>query len=245
MFCQRCGKKLEEGEVCSCVLNLVKNNQSVQDVQNAAVSPTPPVQPTQMSDGLPAQSANALPDSKVLADAAKNAAKNIKNNFIVNEILSSLKDALISSVRLVHNSAQRTDILWMLLFVIDSIVIALCSNIIFEFILFGIFYAFDLAEEFSDFKDGLVRLGYESSELFAVKLLTIALTIVAAIIMTAMLLAVCKKKSQPCRYCKCNNGYVYYGSGADDHCCRAVFVVSACGAYCCKRCNDDCCTAGV
>lgn len=96
MFCPKCGKELTEGEPCSCGYS-------------------------QESE----QSASPLPDGKAIVDGAKNAAAAIKNNPYVSEVLSTITGAAADPEKQVKDNSERTDILWIIMAVLEAVLISL------------------------------------------------------------------------------------------------------------------------
>lgn len=96
MFCPKCGKELKEGEPCSC-----------------GYSPENE------------QSASSLPDGKAIMDGAKNAAAAIKNNPFVSEVLATITGAAANPEKQVKDNSERTDILWVIMAILEAVLISL------------------------------------------------------------------------------------------------------------------------
>lgn len=96
MFCPKCGKELTEGEACSC-----------------GYSPENE------------QSASSLPDGKAIVDGAKNAAKAIKNNPFVSEVLATITGAAANPEKQVKDNSERTDILWIIMAALEAVIVSL------------------------------------------------------------------------------------------------------------------------
>lgn len=96
MFCAKCGKELKEGEICSCSYS---------------------------QDGK--QSASSIPDGNAIVDGAKNAAAAIKNNPFVSEVLATITGAAADPEKQVRDNSERTDILWVIMALLEAIIISL------------------------------------------------------------------------------------------------------------------------
>ncbi|MBD5139829.1 MAG: hypothetical protein HDT25_00190 [Ruminococcus sp.] len=96
MFCPKCGKELTEGEPCSC-----------------GYSPENE------------QPASSLPDGKAIVDGAKNAAAALKNNPFVSEVLATITGAAANPEKQVKDNSERTDILWVIMAVLEAVIISL------------------------------------------------------------------------------------------------------------------------
>ncbi len=110
MYCEKCGKKLADGEICSC-----------KSAAPEAVQTAPAV-----VEAAPA--AASLPDTSKLADSVKA----IGSNPVVTDLISVFKGAVTAPVKQVGQSAKRTDILWIILAVIEAIIASVSITVVFR-----------------------------------------------------------------------------------------------------------------
>lgn len=96
MFCPKCGKELTEGEACSCGYS-----------------------------GDNGQTSSTLPDGKAIAESAKKAAEAVKNNPYVSEVLSVITGAAANPEKQVKDNSERTDILWIIMAVLEAVITSL------------------------------------------------------------------------------------------------------------------------
>lgn len=112
MYCEKCGKKLEDGEVCSC-----------KTAENT------PAETPAVVTAAPAQA--ALPDTQKIAEGMKA----IGSNPIVTELISVLKGVFKAPVKQIGASAKRTDILWIILAAVEALVASVSITVVFRHIL--------------------------------------------------------------------------------------------------------------
>lgn len=117
MYCEKCGKKLEDGEVCSC-----------KATAEAAPAETPAVETTAVV-AAPAQ--QTLPDTQKLADGVKA----IGSNPVVTELISVIKGAFTAPVKQTGKSAKRTDILWIILAAVEAVIASVSITVVFRHLL--------------------------------------------------------------------------------------------------------------
>ncbi|MBR4111403.1 MAG: hypothetical protein IKK53_00060 [Ruminiclostridium sp.] len=117
MYCEKCGKKLEDGEVCSC-----------KATAEAAPAETPAAESTAVV-AAPAQ--QTLPDTQKLADGVKA----IGSNPVVTELISVIKGAFTAPVKQTGKSAKRTDILWIILAAVEAIIASVSITVVFRHLL--------------------------------------------------------------------------------------------------------------
>ncbi|MCM1330842.1 MAG: hypothetical protein NC253_15585 [Ruminococcus sp.] len=95
MYCPKCGKEIADGEVCSCGYS---------------------------QDG---EKSSPLPDGKAIAESAKNAAEALKNSPFVSEVLATVAGAAADPEKQVKENSERTDILWVIMAVLESVLTSL------------------------------------------------------------------------------------------------------------------------
>lgn len=159
MFCPKCGKELTEGKPCSC-----------------GYSPENE------------QSASSLPDGKAIVDGAKNAAAAIKNNPYVSEVLATITGAAADPEKQVKDNSERTDILWIIMAVLEAVITSLglamyVHKLLTEALAAALlgFYSLDLPKGFF-FK------------IFGAAFLWSAICIFALILIYMLLMKICKKQ---------------------------------------------------
>lgn len=135
MYCEKCGKKLEEGEICSC-----KADDSV-----TAVAAAPAAQAS-------------LPDTQKIADSMKA----IGSNPIVTELVNVFKGVFTAPVKQVGASAKRTDILWIILAAVEMLIASFSITVTFRHLLHTILGSamggFGGKLKFGDFAKALAQM---------------------------------------------------------------------------------------
>lgn len=111
MFCEKCGKKLADGEICSC-----KTNEEAAPAAETAVVAAP---------------AASLPDTQKLAESMKA----ISSNPIVTDLLNVTKGAITAPVKQTGASAKRTDILWIILAAVEALIASVSITVVFRHLL--------------------------------------------------------------------------------------------------------------
>lgn len=189
MICEKCGKELADGEVCTCSAE-----------NTAAEAPAEEAKQTSLPTG-----------GEVMANA-KNAAANIAQNPIVNDIFSTIKRALTSPVKETAANAKRGDILWVFLAIAELLITAVAFTVSLRHLVYvgmkGMLkkamgsYASSVDISFGKFADGLADIGAGVFKVFGIFLLiTVIVFAVAAVLMLVMTM-ICKKKTS--FSCVCN-----------------------------------------
>lgn len=174
MFCQKCGRELSEGEVCNCTAETAAS-------ENAA------------GQQEETKTASALPDGQALMDSAKNAAEAIKNNPMVAEVMDTVKGVMINPVKQVSANAGRTDILWLILVVIESILTSFGITTIARRSFYQIMSKAAGEMSYGDYSKGMKVLGLTAPKIFGMEFIWSAASIFVAMIFAVILMAVCKK----------------------------------------------------
>ena len=99
MVCEKCGKELAEGEVCTCRQDTV--NVTPNDVADEAAQTVNSDKPTAAQD----DSSSSLPQAGEVAAMAKNAANSFAKNPIVSEFFQLVKGAMVEPVKTTAKSA--------------------------------------------------------------------------------------------------------------------------------------------
>ncbi len=158
MYCDKCGKKLEDGEICSC-----KTNEAAP--AEAAVVTTP----------APAQS--SLPDTKKLADGMKA----IGSNPIVTDLVNVLKGTFTAPVKQVGTSAKRTDILWIILAAVEMLIASFSITVTSRHLLHVLATGGSFGKvSFKDFAEVLSLMEAGVFKTFALTLLTVVIVYAVA-----------------------------------------------------------------
>ena len=159
MFCPKCGKELTEGEPCSC-----------------GYSPESE------------QSASPLPDGKAIVDGAKNAAEAIKNNPFVSEVLATITGAAANPEKQIKDNSERTDILWVIMAVLEAVITSLGTAM----------YANKIVSEaFKAASSGFFRLDVPKGlffRIFGAAFLWSAICIFALALIYMLFMKICKKQ---------------------------------------------------
>ena len=173
MFCQRCGRKLEDGEICNCTVEVNDNN--IQESQ---------------------QVNSSIPDSQALVEGAKNAAAAIKNNPIVSEVITTMKGSLVSPIKQIATNSARTDILWIILFLLESAMISFSITTMFKRSIFALVQTIEKNYDwvYSDVVEELKEMGVTTIKLFGIHFVWALIFIVCEAIILTALMAICKKK---------------------------------------------------
>lgn len=159
MFCPKCGKELTEGEPCSCGYSEESE-----------------------------QSASHLPDGKAIVDGAKNAAEAIKNNPFVSEVIATITGAAADPEKQIKDNSERTDILWVIMAVLEAVVTSLGTAIYVNEI---------VSEAFEAASSGFFRLEAPKGFFFKVfgsAFLWSAICIAALILIYMLFMKICKKQ---------------------------------------------------
>ena len=177
MFCSKCGRELNEGEICSCT----------------ASSAAP--EETAAPEKQESKPASGLPDGQAIADGAKAAAEAIKNNPMVSEVIDTIKGVIISPIKQVSANAGRTDILWIILVILESILTSFGITTIFR----RGFYAFGTSVggniKYKDYSEAMKAIGLSAGKIFGIEFIWAAVSIAAAMIVVVVLMALCKKNA--------------------------------------------------
>lgn len=168
MICPKCGKELNEGEVCSC-------SQDTQDTQNT-------------------QAQSGLPDGKVVLEGVKTAAKAVKNSPFIAELLYTAKGMFTVPEKQVADNSERTDILWVLMLPIEALMTAFGITAILRQILFAATKATGVVSSTRGFTKAMKTLGLSTPKMFGVNFLWAVACIFVCIIAVMLFASVCKKK---------------------------------------------------
>lgn len=189
MYCRKCGKKIEDGEICSCSsTENQKNDPQTYLVKHQTAEQSTGVHTVTETDVLE-QKIGEMPDTKALMDG-------LKSNPIVANVINAFKKGLLSPISFVESSTQRKDILWLILMAIESVVISLGCIMVCKR---GILYILNFADDsstlsFRDFNKGLKELGIETSLLFVNQFAWTVICIVCTAAVIALILAISGKK---------------------------------------------------
>ncbi|MDE6594553.1 MAG: hypothetical protein K2K44_00930 [Oscillospiraceae bacterium] len=159
MFCPKCGKELTEGEPCSCGYSQDSERQN-----------------------------SSLPDGKAILDGAKNAAEAIKNNPYVSEVLSTITGAAANPEKQIKDNSERTDILWVIMAVLEAVVTSLGTAMYVNKI---------VSEAFKAASMGFFRLDVPKGlffKVFGAAFLWSAICIFALILIYMLFMKICKKQ---------------------------------------------------
>lgn len=129
-----------------------------------------------------------LPDGKAIAEGAKNAAKAIKNNPFVSEVLATITGAAADPEKQIRENSERTDILWVIMAVLEAVIVSLglamyvnkLIDVVFKAVSSG-YFRFD-ADVGSFFK------------IFGAAVLWSAICIVVLILIYMLFMKLCKKQ---------------------------------------------------
>lgn len=158
MFCPKCGKELTDGESCSCGYS--------RDSE---------------------KSASPLPDGKAIADGAKKAAEAVKNNPYVSEVLTVITGSAADPEKQVKDNSERTDILWVIMAVVEAVITSLGLAIFVNKLIDAVFKAAS---------SGYLRFDVTAGsffKIFGAAFLWSAICIFAMILMYMLFMKICKK----------------------------------------------------
>lgn len=172
MFCQKCGRELSDGEVCSC---------TAASEETAA----PAQEETKQASGLP--------DGQAIADGAKAAAEAIKNNPMVSEVMDTIKGVVLSPVKQVSANAGRTDILWLILTIIESVLTSFGITTIVRRGIYALGTSGGDDIKYKDYSEGLKLIGLSAGKIFGMEFIWTAVSIIASMILVVVLMALCRK----------------------------------------------------
>lgn len=211
MFCSICGKELREGETCTCQQTAaaqqteesVQQPENVQQAENTqqteeSVQQTENVQQTEGNVQQPG-TASSLPSGSDIAAGAKNAAQAVKNNPIVSDVLNVIKGAFKDPVKQTVECAKRTDILWVILAVLEALIFSFASTIfvrrLIHFAVSVMGSGLGYKASYSNTSEMLKLMGVTSVKMFGVSIGTIVITFAAALILMILAVALCKRKA--------------------------------------------------
>lgn len=188
MICEKCGKELSGGEVCTCSAESA-----------AAEAPAEEVKQTSLPTG-----------GEVMANA-KSAAASIAKNPIINDIFSTIKRGLTSPVKETAANAKRGDILWVFLAIAELLITAAALTVSLRHLVYvGVksilketmgLYASSMDVSFGSFADGLSEMGAGAFKVFGIFLLITVIVFVAAAVLMLVVTVICKKKAGFSRVC--------------------------------------------
>ena len=139
MYCEKCGKKLEDGETCSCKTA----EQAAPAAETAVVA-------------APAQA--TLPDTQKIAEGMKA----ISSNPVVTELINVIKGVFKAPVKQTGISAKRTDILWIILAAVEAVIASVSITVVLRHLLYILLGsaagAMGTKLSFGDFADGLAKM---------------------------------------------------------------------------------------
>lgn len=172
MFCPKCGRELNEGEVCTCTAS-----------ENGA------------AEHGEVKTSSVLPDSQALVEGAKNAAEAIKNNPMVAEVIDIIKGVMVSPVKQVSENAGRTDILWLILTALETILTSFGITAIFRRGFYSFAKSIDDSIKYKNFSEGMKNIGLSAGKIFGMEFIWAALSIIIGMILVMVLMAICKKNT--------------------------------------------------
>ena len=139
MYCEKCGKKLEDRETCSCKTA----EQAAPAAETAVVA-------------APAQA--TLPDTQKIAEGMKA----ISSNPVITELINVIKGVFKAPVKQTGISAKRTDILWIILAAVEAVIASVSITVVLRHLLYILLGsaagAMGTKLSFGDFADGLAKM---------------------------------------------------------------------------------------
>lgn len=183
MICEKCGRELAEGEVCTC------SEQNTEEVKQSS-----------------------LPTGGEVMASAKNAAANIAKNPIVNDIFSTIKRTLISPVKETAANAKRGDIFWIFLAIAELLITSVAFTVTLRHLVYVAAvsamksamgsYASSIDISFGKYAEGLADIGAGAFKVFGVFLLLTAIVFALSAVLMLVITMICRKKAS--FSCVCN-----------------------------------------
>ncbi|MCH5193598.1 MAG: hypothetical protein J1F11_06525 [Oscillospiraceae bacterium] len=167
MFCSRCGRELRDGEVCSCTETSGNNN--------ASSSP--------------------LPDSKAIIEGAKHAAEALRNDPMVSEVIDTIKGVTVSPVQQVSENAYRTDILWLILTVLESAMVSFGITAMLRRGSYALVTLFGIKADYSEYAKELNDLGLSPLKIFGAEFLCALVSFIASMLIISAMMTISKRRT--------------------------------------------------